>query len=222
MKYKVGDKVRIVSQWGPHCNQNPEGRMDKYLGTVMTIRDTSDGKYFMEEDKHDRIAPLFSRGWVWNEHCIAGRVGTEKIVVTVEGAVTTARMYCGKTVIKTAKAQCSPLDEFDFKVGAALAVDRLLGRETAPAQEPAAFRRDMLLNGRFGRMSDGKWFVVVGDRLVYLTKSEGFDNVNDVESDGAFSLYRTDCIVAAVSLFHAKQQARDGKFIWVRPGAKFD
>ena len=213
MKYKVGDKVRIVSKWGPHCGQNPSGRMDKYLGTVMTIRQVSLDGYRMEEDHGEHMGD----GWYWFENCIAGLAGAEKIVVTVEGAVTTARMYSGKTVVKTAKAQCSPADKFDFKTGAALAVDRLLGRETAPAQEPAAFRRDMLLNGRFGRMSDGKWFVVVGDRLVYLTQCEGFDNVAEIGPAGAYSHYRIDCIVEAISLQQAKSLARDNKFIWVRP-----
>ena len=53
-----------------------------------------------------------------------------KIVVTSDGATTTARLYAGKTVLKSAEAKCSPRDEFNFETGAALAVDRLLGRET--------------------------------------------------------------------------------------------
>ena len=37
MKYKVGDKVRIVSNWGKGCHENSDGKMDKWLGKVMTI-----------------------------------------------------------------------------------------------------------------------------------------------------------------------------------------
>jgi hypothetical protein len=37
MKYKVGDKVRIVSKWTTECNQSLIGSMDKWLGEVMTI-----------------------------------------------------------------------------------------------------------------------------------------------------------------------------------------
>lgn len=57
-----------------------------------------------------------------------------KIVVTTDGKTTTARLYDGKTVLKSAEAKCSPEDTFDFEVGAGLAVDRLLGRKT---EEPA-------------------------------------------------------------------------------------
>ena len=38
MKYKVGDKVRIVSKWVKGCKQNSDGKMDKWLGKNMTIR----------------------------------------------------------------------------------------------------------------------------------------------------------------------------------------
>ena len=38
MKYKVGDKVRIIGKWIAGCNQNNEGKMDKWLGKVMTIK----------------------------------------------------------------------------------------------------------------------------------------------------------------------------------------
>lgn len=70
-KYKVGDKVRIVSKWGKGCRQNSKGEMDKWLGKVMTIRriDNTFGKfvYKMEEDKNDGFS-----GWAWNEACIVG------------------------------------------------------------------------------------------------------------------------------------------------------
>ena len=51
----------------------------------------------------------------------------EKIVVTANGKTTTAKLYNGKTVVKTAEAKCSPDDEFDFLTGAHLAVSRLCG-----------------------------------------------------------------------------------------------
>ena len=70
-KYKVGDKVRIVSEWNEKTMGAAFGSMDKWLGKVMTIRDvwTDYGKavYKMEEDKND-----VTNGWVWNEACIVG------------------------------------------------------------------------------------------------------------------------------------------------------
>lgn len=68
MKYKVGDKVRIVSKWGKGCFQNCEGRMDKWLGKIMTVRYVSSEVYQMVEDvkEHD------GDGWFRTENCIAG------------------------------------------------------------------------------------------------------------------------------------------------------
>lgn len=55
MKYKVGDRVRIVS--GP-----PKG-LNKYLGKVMTIKKVLTDNYKMVEDKG---------GWFWYDSVIAG------------------------------------------------------------------------------------------------------------------------------------------------------
>lgn len=68
-KYKVGDKVRIVSEWGKGCHQNCDGEMDKWLGKTMTIREINCwGDYRMEEDKNEAVG----NGWLWNNACIAG------------------------------------------------------------------------------------------------------------------------------------------------------
>lgn len=69
-KYLIGDKVLIVSKWNDHTEENPEGRMDKYLGTVMTIRNIVRGGYKMQEDKND----YNNDGWFWNDYCIVGKV----------------------------------------------------------------------------------------------------------------------------------------------------
>ena len=122
MKYKVGDKVRIVSQWVPGCRQNPEGRMDKWLGKVMTIREvTNRGYYHMAEDRHERLG-----GWSWWPESIAGLACEQKIVVTTDGKVTTAKLFDGKQLVKAATAKCSDGDTFDFAIGATLAIERLL------------------------------------------------------------------------------------------------
>lgn len=54
---------------------------------------------------------------------------TQKIVITTDGKTTLARMYEGKTVIKSAEAKCSPADEFDFNLGAKIAFGRLMKGE---------------------------------------------------------------------------------------------
>lgn len=49
----------------------------------------------------------------------------KKIVITSDGKTTLARLYENGKVTKTAKAECSPGDKFDFTVGAKLAFERL-------------------------------------------------------------------------------------------------
>lgn len=122
MKYKVGDKVRIVSKWEDGFGQ---GSIDVWLGKVMTIKKVFkdfDGTimYKMKEDNGK---------WVWNDADIAGLACEKKIVITSDGEKTLARFYDGKKVVKTATAKCSPDDEFDFETGATIAFERLFGSE---------------------------------------------------------------------------------------------
>ena len=126
-KYKVGDKVRIVDKWKYGCCQNLEGKMDKWLGKVMTIRTCIyPSAWQMEEDKEENQGT----GWYWTAQSIAGLAETEnKIVITTDGSTTTARLYDGKKVVNFASAQCHEDDVFDFNTGATIAFDRLLGRE---------------------------------------------------------------------------------------------
>lgn len=215
MKYKVGDKVRIVSKWGPGCRQNPEGWMDKWLGKVMTVRAVRFGTYRMEEDKGEHGGD----GWAWFPEAIAGPAeSAQKIVVTTDGKTTTARLYDGKSPVRSATAECSSRDTFVFETGAALAVDRLLGREKKPEPE-TVFSKEKLVPGVFGHTSDGDWFVVVGTNLVYTGGDH--DTLSDVSDDGALGPYRIDCLVRAVCFKQAKIRARTGAVLWLRPGTKF-
>ena len=69
MKYKVGDKVRIVKE-KPERNWNSEGRMDKWLGEIMTIESVLDFNYYkMKEDEGM---------WFWEDHMIEGRAEMKK------------------------------------------------------------------------------------------------------------------------------------------------
>lgn len=61
MKYKVGDRVRIVSNRAQ--NMNPNRAMNKYLGRVMTIKKVLTDNYKMVEDKGN---------WFWYDSVIAG------------------------------------------------------------------------------------------------------------------------------------------------------
>lgn len=76
MKYKVGDKVRIVSKWGVGCYQNSFGQMDKHLGKVMTIKEVHSDFYRMVEDQEECAC-----GWNWFEpaiECLVSRAPLTK------------------------------------------------------------------------------------------------------------------------------------------------
>ena len=132
MKYKVGDKVRIVSKWVSGCYENPEGKMDKYLGKTMTIKSVCgemDPTYKMYEDQQD---PNRCGGWNWLAPSIAGLARMESIRITADGDKVIAVLKNGKEIVKRAEAKCSPRDTFDFAIGANLAYMRLMGEPADP------------------------------------------------------------------------------------------
>lgn len=128
-KYKVGDKVRIVSKrpqrcWSPY--------MDKHLGKTMTIIKSginTEGVYYcMEEDRDD-----FLGHWCWYEDMIAGLAEPEREPCTVElrfdGMITTATLKRGGRDVKTAEARCNPKDTYSRAEGARVAVERLFEKK---------------------------------------------------------------------------------------------
>ena len=157
MKYKVGDKVRIVSEWGKGCEQNSDGKMDKWLGKNMTIRAIYYGNaYKMKED----AAEWRGDGWTWNENCIAGFACENKIVITSNGVETLARLYDGNKVIKTATAKCSPDDTFNFETGATIAFERLFDKHEK--EEPKHFNGKVVcVNGQYTGFTVGKIYEFV-------------------------------------------------------------
>lgn len=129
MKYKIGDKVRIVSE-RPQRNWDP--LMDKWLGKTMTIaycRTNLIGNYYlMDEDTTD----AFGR-WFWYEDMISGLAEPEQKPYTVElrfdGAITTATLKRGGRDVKTAEARCNPKDTYSRAEGARVAVERLFEKK---------------------------------------------------------------------------------------------
>ena len=71
-RYNVGDRVVIVSE--RTNSMNDEGKMDKYLGTVMTIREVGNTgnsflPYSMVEDAEDYFYNNH-KGWIWGDEMI--------------------------------------------------------------------------------------------------------------------------------------------------------
>lgn len=129
-KYKVGDKVRIVSK-SPQRYWNPE--MGKWLGKTMTITGSGrnrDGEtyYRMFEDRtFEHI------WWYWYEDMISGLAEPKREPCTVElrfdGMITTATLKRGGRGVKTAEARCNPMDTYSRAEGARVAVDRLFEKK---------------------------------------------------------------------------------------------
>ena len=154
MRYKVGDKVRIVSKWGEGCCHSQNGEMDKWLGKVMTVRYVGIKLYRMVEDIEDNEWG----GWAWTENCIAGLACENKIVITSDGEKTLARLYDGKKVVKTATAKCSPDDKFSFETGAKIAFERLIDYAE---KEPKYFNGKVVCVNKYAGFTVGKIYKFV-------------------------------------------------------------
>lgn len=126
-KYKVGDKVRIVSE-RPQKHWNPD--MDEWLGKTMTIVASGINEegvyYFLDEDRRSGF-------WYWYENMISGLAEPEQAPYTVElrfdGMITTATLKRGGRGVKTAEARCNPKDIYSRGEGARVAVERLFEKK---------------------------------------------------------------------------------------------
>lgn len=153
-KYKVGDKVRIVDHRTD--NMNHFGRMDKWLGKVMTIRERLLSGYWMEEDYGENIG----FGWRWDDSMISGLAEPEREPCTVElrfdGMITTATLKRGGRDVKTAEARCNPKDTYSRAEGARVAVERLFEKKRKE-DKPKESKLE------HGNPKVGDKFVIVGD-----------------------------------------------------------
>lgn len=130
MKYKVWDKVRIVStprlaRWN--------GVMNKWLGETMTITSVnvnSKGEIFyrMAEDRGD----FYGCGWCWYEDMISGLAESDReytVELRFDGMITTATLKRGGRDVKTAEARRNPKDTYSRAEGARVAVERLFEKK---------------------------------------------------------------------------------------------
>lgn len=159
-KYKVGDKVRIVSK-RPQRYWNPE--MDKYLGKTMTV--TASGRNSRGETYYRVFEDRASEGiwWYWYEDMISGLAEPEREPCTVElrfdGMITTATLKRGGRDVKTAEARCNPKDTYSRAEGARVAVERLFEKKRKE-DKPKESKREQ------GKPKVGDKFVVVQKRYI--------------------------------------------------------
>ena len=176
-KYKIGDKVRIVDY--RTYRMNDFGKMDKWLGKVMTIRDLSSPGYWMREDYGENNG----YGWLWDDDMISGLAEPERepctVVLRFDGMITTATLKRGGRDVKTAEARCNPKDTYSRAEGARVAVERLFEKKRKEKDKP--------------KESKPK----IGDKFVVTVKGGKFDHgfgIGDIvtlvriQQDGCFGL----------------------------------
>lgn len=66
----------------------------------------------------------------------------EKIVITRNENIVTAKKYNNKTLVLSAEAKCHSEDTFDFNVGAELAISRLIKKENIVKEHSSALLRN--------------------------------------------------------------------------------
>ena len=133
-KYKVGDKVRIVSErpkdW---CYADDMG---KYLGKTLTINMVKwhpylGTLYFLEGaiTEHGICA---GSSWAFKESWISGLAESDReytVELRFDGMITTATLKQGGRDVETAEARCNPKDTYSRAEGARVAVERLFEKK---------------------------------------------------------------------------------------------
>nr|DAJ92482.1 MAG TPA: hypothetical protein [Caudoviricetes sp.] len=117
MRFKAGDKVRVKKFKKRPLGWNCEGEMDHLMGKVVKIKCVSSptrGVYGVYDSKNDC-------DWVFREDDL--EPVNETIVIYRKDREVIA---LDKTTRDKAIARCNPADEYDFRIGAKLAFDRLM------------------------------------------------------------------------------------------------
>ena len=186
-KYKVGDKVRIVSK-----NPNAIGftdEMEKYLGKTLTVIKVWERSYgfptynFKEAtvgnpsmDLPRKVFHLsFAESW------ISGLAEPDReytVELRFDGAITTATLKRGGRDVKTAEARCNPKDTYSRAEGARVAVERLFEKkrkEDKPKKSKPKMGDKFVVTVKGGKFGHG---FDIGDIVVLI----------NIQQDGCFRL----------------------------------
>lgn len=217
-KYKVGDKVRIVSE-------RPDDRsfvndMEKYLGKVLTVCRVSDEVngtaryYFSEAKPGDRFLQMLyaicdAPGYFFKEAWISGLASEKKavnhpgsgyrVVLHFIGKTTTATLMHGDREVKTAEAKCSPADQFQYGEGAKIAVERLFAKkEKEKEKEPKKASREPKFGDKFviiGNSSRCYHFFDIGEVVTFVKRRSATPNCSDyINARGVCQNVTDDCV----------------------------
>lgn len=138
-KYKVGDKVRIVSE--RPASPRFVDSMVQYLGKTLTVskveEETLGAIYRFKEATYPAIVspiietflPKANGMWAFCEDWIAGLAEQKKpefsVSVRFHGRLTVAELIKDGKVVKVENARCNLSDKYSMAEGARIAVERL-------------------------------------------------------------------------------------------------
>lgn len=141
-KYKVGDKVRIVSE-RPESPRFVDS-MVQYLGKTLTVskveEETLGAIYrFKEATYPARFFRTVGNGmWAFCEDWIAGLVEPKfSVSVRFHDRLTVAELVKDGKVVKVENARCNPKDKYSMAEGARIAVNRLFEKKQKDVGETA-------------------------------------------------------------------------------------
>lgn len=151
-KYKVGDKVRIVSE--RPASPRFVDSMVQYLGKTLTVskveEETLGAIYRFKEATYPAIVspiietflPKTNGMWTFCEDWIAGlaeqkKPADENLSVTIRfcGRMTVAELNKNGRVVKVKNAWCNPKDTYSRSEGARIAVERLFEKKAGKLEE---------------------------------------------------------------------------------------
>lgn len=114
MRFKVGDKVRVKKFKERPSTWNSGGKMDHLMGKVVKIERTVNSRYVVHDSKNDY-------DWFFREDDLEP-VNETIVIYSKEREVIALDKATGDKAI----ARCNPADEYDFRIGAKLAFERLM------------------------------------------------------------------------------------------------
>lgn len=173
-KFKVGDRV-IVN------GSAVVKKFDNDIGTVLKVEyDGTLGVKFDKDIGGHHLSGLCEPGYGWWFSSSSGNIkhyhDKDKIIIHRSG---------NKVVAKDCKtnkeciSRCHPDDDFDFKVGAKIAFDRLVGNVES---KPRYYNGKVVCVDSFtGLTTKGKIYEFVDGRLTYDTGDKSCDAVHSFE-----------------------------------------
>lgn len=207
-KYKVGDKVRIVSE--RPCDSSFTLDMRRFLGeeiTISMVREFNGIPYYYSEDAKPKnpVQESFCKilgvpGYYFRDEWISGLAEPEKpadenLSVTIRfcGRMTVAELYKNGKVVKVENARCNPKDTYSRGEGARIAVERLFKKTGKPeeASEPKIGDKFVIMSNK---SPDCRHHFRIGSVVTTLEHIKTGENLY-VADNGLTQIVR-DCDVA--------------------------